>query len=71
MRFRKLRIAWSVGWGVLGLLLILFWVRSHRAEDRAQGRLASVGIRLYSSRGWVVLFKNSAPGAGPYTWDIT
>ncbi len=53
------------------VLLIVLWVRSHRAEDRVQGRFSSVGIRLYSSRGWVVLFKNSTPGAGPYTWDIT
>ena len=29
MRFRKLRIAWSVGWGVACLLLIALWVRSY------------------------------------------
>jgi hypothetical protein len=29
MKYRKLRIAWSVGWGVLCLLLILLWVRSY------------------------------------------
>jgi hypothetical protein len=29
MRFRKLRIAWSVGWGILCLLLIALWVRSY------------------------------------------
>jgi hypothetical protein len=29
MRFRKLRIAWSVGWGLLGVLLIVLWVRSY------------------------------------------
>jgi hypothetical protein len=28
MRFRKLRIAWSVGWGLLAVLLVLLWVRS-------------------------------------------
>jgi hypothetical protein len=69
-RFFKLRIAFSAVCGIIGVLLIVFWVRSHRGEDRAQGRLSSVGIRLYSSRGWVVLFKNSTPGAGPYDWDI-
>jgi hypothetical protein len=67
---RKLRIAFSAGCGILCLLLIVLWVRSHRAEDRASGRLSSVGIRLYSSRGWLVLFKNSTPGAGPYDSDI-
>jgi hypothetical protein len=29
VRYRKLRIAWSVGWGILCLLLIVLWVRSH------------------------------------------
>jgi hypothetical protein len=33
-RFRKLRIAWSVGWGVVTVLLIALWVRSGRWEDR-------------------------------------
>jgi hypothetical protein len=68
---RKLRIAFSAVCGILCLLLIVLWVRSHRAEDRASGRLSSIGIRLYSSRGWLVLFKNSTAGAGPYDWDIT
>jgi hypothetical protein len=30
MKYRKLRIAWSVGWGILCLLLIVLWVRSLR-----------------------------------------
>ena len=29
MRFRKLRIAWSVGWGLAALLLIVLCVRSY------------------------------------------
>ena len=29
MRFRKLRIAWSVAWGVVAVLLIVLWVRSY------------------------------------------
>jgi hypothetical protein len=68
---RKLRIACSTVCGIFCLLTIVLWIRSHRAEDRASCRLSSVGIRLYSSRGWLVLFKNSTPGAGPYDWDIT
>jgi hypothetical protein len=30
MRFRKLRIAWSVVWGVAAVLSITLWVRSYR-----------------------------------------
>jgi hypothetical protein len=38
MRFRKLRIAWSVGWGLLAVLLMVLWVRSYWWSD---------GIRVY------------------------
>jgi hypothetical protein len=33
MRFRKLRIAWSVGWGVAAALLVALWVRSYSQLD--------------------------------------
>ena len=29
MKYRKLRIAWSVAWGVVGVLLCVMWVRSY------------------------------------------
>src|SRR5262245_44068012 len=29
MKFRKLRIAWSVTWALLAVLLCVLWVRSH------------------------------------------
>jgi hypothetical protein len=35
MRFRKLRIAWSVAWGVVCLLMIALWVRSYWWADNA------------------------------------
>ena len=33
MRYRKLRIAWSVGCSLACLLLIVLWVRSYQRED--------------------------------------
>jgi hypothetical protein len=33
MKHRKLRIAWSVAWGIVVVLLIGVWVRSYRTED--------------------------------------
>jgi hypothetical protein len=33
MRFKRLRIAWSVFWGVTSVLLIVLWVRSYRYWD--------------------------------------
>jgi hypothetical protein len=32
-RFRKLRIAWSVGWGLVAALLIVLWLRSYWTLD--------------------------------------
>jgi hypothetical protein len=36
MRYRKLRIAWSVGWGIVALLLTALWVRSYWWCDTVQ-----------------------------------
>ncbi len=37
MRYRKLRIAWSVGCGIACVLLILLWVRSYWCEEAVLG----------------------------------
>jgi hypothetical protein len=39
MRFRKLRIAWSVVWGLAAVLLIVLWVRSYSTLDNIAGHL--------------------------------
>src|SRR6476620_3231066 len=33
MRHRKLRVAWSVVWGVVAVLLVVLWVRSYWQAD--------------------------------------
>jgi hypothetical protein len=33
MKYRKLRIAWSVGWGIVCLLLILLWISDYRQSE--------------------------------------
>ena len=37
MRFRKLRIAWSVAWGVACLALIMLWVESRHRRVMLEG----------------------------------
>jgi hypothetical protein len=49
MRFRKLRIAWSVVCGVACVLLIVLWVRSHSKWDRLFYHLPSGGTAGFSS----------------------
>ena len=45
MKYRKLRIAWSVAWGVVAVLLCVLWVRSQRWADIVFG---IVGRSTYS-----------------------
>ena len=49
MRYRKLRIAWSVAWGVVAALLCVLWVRSYGHLDRVDLPTGRLG------RGWVVV----------------
>jgi hypothetical protein len=51
MRFRKLRIAWSVFWGSAAVLLIVFWVRSY-----GYGRTAAIA----SSHGFFIKVRRSS-----------
>src|SRR6478735_1369740 len=52
MRFRYLRIAWSVFWGMACVLLIVLWVRSYWYWDGACDHIDGThGLELYSLRG--------------------
>src|SRR5918995_3829478 len=51
MKYGKLRIAWSVGWGLLCLLLIVLWVRSYWWNDFASHRLAARDFLVQIRRG--------------------
>jgi hypothetical protein len=48
MRFRKLRIAWSVVCGIFWLLLIMLWVRSYWIVDVLEKRTATQIFQLES-----------------------
>src|SRR6185503_6285985 len=43
MRFRKLRIAWSVWWGVVAVLLCVLWVRSQNHFDDTGWAMSAQG----------------------------
>ena len=72
MKYPKLRIAWSVGCGILCLLLIVLWVRSYWWADRLHGRI--IGDRMFvvaSKEGRTVLvgFQHHTPSNWP--WEVT
>ena len=63
MRFRKLRIAWSVGCGIVCVLLIVLWVRSYQPSTEYRGRFQS-----HRNGGFGI---SSVDGRfGIYAWDI-
>jgi hypothetical protein len=56
LKYRKLRIAWSVGWGVVCLLVVVLWVRSYTYWDRPHGAFGPWhGFYFNSIRGHVFL----------------
>jgi len=51
MKYPKLRIAWSVGWGIACLLLIALWVRSYWRYDVFSVRINEHGQLVTSLKG--------------------
>jgi hypothetical protein len=67
MRYRKLRIAWSVCCAIACVLLIALWVRSYWWWDQLSVAIGSdTTLAIESMRGDLVV---GSYGAGPY-WDI-
>ncbi len=57
MRFRKLRIAWSVGCTIACVLLIVLWVRSYRcADDFGDNQNGLSRVTAFSARGRIVFW---------------
>jgi len=44
MTFRKLRIAWSVAWGIVAVLVCVLWVRSYWRVDLVNVRVPRFGV---------------------------
>ena len=49
MKYRKLRIAWSVVWGVAAVLLIVLWVRSYRSHENVWFNVTNSRVITFSS----------------------
>jgi hypothetical protein len=60
MKHRKLRIAWSVGWGLLAVLLCVLWVRSFWKLDNVSSGLTGIGGTASSYNGSLKLFVNKS-----------
>jgi len=69
MRFRNLRIAWSVGWGIAVALLIAMWVRSYSYRDQLYKDSATHRYGCVSDDGCINLLRHPLlPGAARKGW---
>src|SRR5262245_43262799 len=65
MRYRKLRIAWSVFWGAVAVLLLVLWVRSFYIADVIQWSVTRwFGLQFTSTQGQLDVRRCSLDGAG-------
>src|SRR3954467_10005590 len=66
MRFRKLRIAWSVLCGLACILLIVMWMRSYYWNEMLVGPISASSIQVFgSTQGKVdAMYSPRPPKAG-------
>ena len=67
-KYRKLRIAWSVGWGIVAVLLVVLWARSYRWVEQLMVPISNNGaIGLGAMPGNAVIVINQKWGRPPWT----
>jgi hypothetical protein len=66
MRFRKLRIAWSITWVIACLLLIALWVRSNGRSDSIS--LPTTGTTIINSYSGCLTIRGALRKA-EYVWS--
>ena len=69
MRFRKLRIAWSVVWGLAAVLLIVLWVRSYWWMDQLGSPWSRTRILMVGSLEGGLLVQVPFHDWG-YRWNV-
>ena len=77
MRYRKLRIAWSVGCGIACVLLIALWIRSYWSLDvyKSYGHEIQIAVgRVLIDETWVPSTEppsTTSEATGPHSFRIT
>ena len=69
MRYRKLRIAWSVVWGLAAVLLIVLWVRSYWWMDQLGSPWSRTRILMVGSLEGGLLVQVPFHDWG-YRWNV-
>jgi hypothetical protein len=58
MKYRRLRIAWSVWWGILAASLIALWARSYWSVDTFYSNIFGFAFKTQSVKGSLELIRN-------------
>jgi hypothetical protein len=66
MKFRNLRIAWSVFWGLACVLLVVLWVRSYWRVDYFTYPFSSIEVE---SRLGILVISESIDNGQNWTWQ--
>jgi hypothetical protein len=61
MRYRKLRIAWSVAWGLAAVLLIVLWVRSYWCAEVVARFNPNWRLNVGSNHGVIYFVYDKSP----------
>jgi hypothetical protein len=68
MKYRKMRIAWSVAWGVVAVLLCVLWVRSYWRLDRWGANRGNCFVHCHIFRGEFRYLRASGGGSSVGSW---
>ena len=71
MTYRKLRIAWSVGCGVLCVLLVVLWVRSYWWHYTLSFNYRTSAVDAVSSDGELNWFRVEHPTPLTFGWHLS
>src|SRR5436305_11153039 len=64
LKFRKLRIAWSVFWGVACVLLVLLWARSYHRWDDLEFGVLRRAVEIQTNPGHLIIEYANYPHFG-------
>lgn len=69
MKFRKLRISWSVAWGLLAALVFAMWVRSYWGSDVVYWQTTTIRTVLFSAAGVIGVSKSNFEAIPGWGWN--
>src|SRR6187551_650131 len=72
MKYRKLRMAWSVGWGIVAVLIAALWFRSCWNLDQLMIAIDGTAFNFESGYGeleWDLLDTQAAPNVSGWQFN--